>query len=55
MMNDIRELILCLRDHGRTLGDKLLQNTTVAFKYKMSAMQAAVGILPHKWSELMNL
>ena len=33
-----------LRDHGRPLGDKLFQNKEVAFKYKMSSMQAAMGL-----------
>ncbi|MCT4655457.1 MAG: DegT/DnrJ/EryC1/StrS family aminotransferase [Cohaesibacter sp.] len=33
-----------LRDHGRAPGDRFFQNTSVAFKYKMSAMQAAVGL-----------
>ncbi|MEW7007009.1 DegT/DnrJ/EryC1/StrS family aminotransferase [Lentilitoribacter sp. EG35] len=42
--DDLHELILCLRDHGRPLGDRLFQNSNVAFKYKMSAMQAAIGI-----------
>lgn len=36
--------VLHLRDHGRTPGDRQFQNSSVAFKYKMSAMQAAVGI-----------
>jgi perosamine synthetase len=33
-----------LRDHGRTPGDVSFQNTEVAFKYKMSAVQAALGL-----------
>jgi perosamine synthetase len=33
-----------LRDHGRVPGDKKFWNTEVAFKYKMSAMQAALGL-----------
>ena len=33
-----------LRDHGRPPGDRFFQNTEVAFKYKMSAVQAALGI-----------
>ena len=33
-----------LRDHGRTPGDKFFQNSEIAFKYKMSAVQAALGI-----------
>ena len=33
-----------LRDHGRTPGDVSFRSTEVAFKYKMSAMQAAMGL-----------
>ena len=33
-----------LRDHGRPTGDRFFQNTEVGFKYKMSAMQAAMGL-----------
>ena len=33
-----------LRDHGRHPGDTAFFNREVAFKYKMSAMQAALGI-----------
>lgn len=33
-----------LRDHGRPPGDRFFQNDEVAFKYKMSAVQAAMGI-----------
>ncbi|SOH95599.1 perosamine synthetase [Monaibacterium marinum] len=33
-----------LRDHGRPPGDRFFRNTEVAFKYKMSAVQAALGI-----------
>lgn len=33
-----------LRDHGRPAGDRRFQNTEVAFKYKMSSMQAALGL-----------
>jgi perosamine synthetase len=35
---------LFLRDHGRPPGDKLFYNTEVAYKYKMSSMQAALGL-----------
>lgn len=35
--------ILHLRDHGREPGDRFFCNTAVGFKYKMSAMQAAMG------------
>src|SRR5205823_1832889 len=33
-----------LRDHGRQPGDKLFFNAEVAYKYKMSSMQAALGL-----------
>ena len=33
-----------LRDHGRTPGDVTFRSTEVGFKYKMSAMQAAMGL-----------
>ena len=35
---------LFLRDHGRQPGDKKFWNTEVAYKYKMSSMQAALGL-----------
>lgn len=35
---------LFLRDHGRPPGDKMFWNTEVAYKYKMSSMQAALGL-----------
>lgn len=33
-----------LRDHGRPPGDRLFHNTEVAHKYKMSSLQAALGL-----------
>ena len=33
-----------LRDHGRTPGDFSFENSEVAYKYKMSALQAALGL-----------
>lgn len=33
-----------LRDHGRKPGDKAFYNSEVAYKYKMSSMQAALGL-----------
>jgi perosamine synthetase len=33
-----------LRDHGRVPGDKLFENVEVGFKYRMSAVQAAVAL-----------
>ncbi|MBA5778527.1 DegT/DnrJ/EryC1/StrS family aminotransferase [Stappia sp. F7233] len=36
--------VMTLRDHGRPPGDRFFINTEVAFKYKMSAVQAALGL-----------
>jgi perosamine synthetase len=41
---DIYQRVLFLRDHGRKPGDKLFYNTEVGYKYKMSSMQAALGL-----------
>ena len=41
---DIYRRALILRDHGRLPGDRLFFNAEVAFKYKMSSMQAALGL-----------
>ena len=41
---DIYQQALFLRDHGRKPGDKLFWNTEVGYKYKMSSMQAALGL-----------
>lgn len=35
---------LFLRDHGRVPGDVMFKNEEVAYKYKMSSMQAALGL-----------
>lgn len=35
---------LVLRDHGRLPGDRMFFNSEVAFKYKMTALQAALGL-----------
>ena len=44
-----------LRDHGRALGEKMFWNTEVAYKYKMSAMQAALGVAQlERIEELIN-
>ena len=40
----IRDSVLKLRDHGRIAGPKQFWNGEVAFKYKMSALQAALGL-----------
>jgi perosamine synthetase len=42
--DDIYRQVLFLRDHGREPGDKMFWNTQVAFKYRMSSMQAALGL-----------
>lgn len=41
---DIYHRCLFLRDHGRNPGDKMFWNTEVAYKYKMTSMQAALGL-----------
>lgn len=42
--DDIHDRVLVLRDHGRLPGDTLFRNAEVAFKYKMSGLQAALGL-----------
>jgi perosamine synthetase len=42
--DDFHDRCLFLRDHGRVPGDVTFRNTEVAFKYKMSALQAALGL-----------
>ena len=39
----LHERCCFLRDHGRPPGDRFFQNTEVAYKYKMSDLQAALG------------
>jgi len=41
---DLYQRVLTLRDHGRRPEDKMFWNTEVAFKYKMSSLQAALGL-----------
>ncbi len=41
---DFYRRCLFLRDHGRVPGDRMFRNAEVAFKYKMSSMQAALGL-----------
>ncbi len=41
---DLYERVLVLRDHGRAPGDTMFFNQEVGFKYKMSSMQAALGL-----------
>jgi perosamine synthetase len=38
------ERVQVLRDHGRRPGDQSFHNLEVAFKYKMSSLQAALGL-----------
>lgn len=42
--DDLFQRVLTLRDHGRPPGDRFFQNTEFAFKYRMSAVQAALGV-----------
>lgn len=41
---DLHRRVLFLRDHGRSPGPKIFWNDEVAFKYRMSNLQAAVGL-----------
>jgi perosamine synthetase len=41
---DVYRRVLFLRDHGRRPGDRQFWNIEVAYKYKMSSMQAALGL-----------
>lgn len=41
---DLYHRMLVLRDHGRQPGGRMFFNTEVAYKYKMSSMQAALGL-----------
>jgi len=40
----LMDRVLFLRDHGRTPGDRFFQNSEIGFKYRMSAVQAALGV-----------
>jgi perosamine synthetase len=40
----LHQRALVLRDHGRAPGDTMFFNREVAYKYKMSSMQAALGL-----------
>jgi perosamine synthetase len=40
---DLKDRVDVLRDHGRQPGDRAFENSEVAFKYKMSSLQAALG------------
>lgn len=41
---DLFDRVLFLRDHGRNPGDRYFLNTEIAFKYRMSGVQAALGV-----------
>ena len=41
---DLLERVLVLRDHGRAPGDRMFFNNEVGHKYKMSSLQAALGL-----------
>ena len=41
---EVYERCLTLREHGRSRGSKIFWNNEVAFKYRMSSMQAALGL-----------
>src|SRR5947208_505420 len=41
---DIYRRAAVLRDHGRHPGDTMFFNSEIAYKYKMSSMQAALGL-----------
>lgn len=40
----VNESCLVMRDHGRRPGDKMFRNIQVGYKYKMSNLQAALGL-----------
>ena len=42
--DEVYQRVRFLRDHGRQAGDRLFWNSEVAYKYKMSSMQAALGL-----------
>jgi perosamine synthetase len=42
--DELRRRSLFLRDHGRNPGDTTFRSSEVAYKYKMSSMQAALGL-----------
>ena len=41
---ELFDRVLFLRDHGRKPGDVLFFNSEIGYKYKMSSMQAALGL-----------
>lgn len=42
--DELHARVLFLRDHARPPGDRLFLNSELAFKYRMSAVQAALGL-----------
>ena len=53
--DDLLARLLKLRDHGRKPGDIMFFNDEVGWKYKMSSMQAALGLAQlERVSELVN-
>jgi perosamine synthetase len=42
--DEVHERCRFLSDHGRPENDRLFQNREVAYKYKMSSLQAALGL-----------
>jgi perosamine synthetase len=42
--DDLAARVSVLRDHGRAAGDRMFWNQEVAYKYRMSSMQAALGL-----------
>jgi perosamine synthetase len=42
--DDVYDRVLVLRDHGRRPGDTMFFNQEIGYKYKMSSMQAALGL-----------
>jgi len=42
--DELASRVQMLRDHGRARGDRFFRNERIAFKYKMSSMQAALGL-----------
>jgi perosamine synthetase len=42
--DDVHRRVLVLRDHGRSPGDRAFWNREVAYKYKMNAVTAALGL-----------
>lgn len=41
---DVYRRCLVLRDHGRTPGDTMFRNVEIGWKYRMTALQAALGL-----------